>query len=104
MSLPSPFNYYGSWCLISECDTGTGFSEAVLEERSVSLREKVIPKPKVCVALFQFFVPSEDFLYMVLLILLLANSYILVNGRHIIAMQIQVIQIIQMYGLNPLRY
>ena len=28
----------------------------------------------------------------------------LVNGRHTIAMQIQVIQIIQMYGLNPLRY
>uniref|UniRef100_A0A2N9EY75 DNA ligase n=1 Tax=Fagus sylvatica TaxID=28930 RepID=A0A2N9EY75_FAGSY len=27
--------------------TGTGFSEAVLEERSASLRSKVIPKPKV---------------------------------------------------------
>ncbi|KAL6199850.1 hypothetical protein ACLB2K_029632 [Fragaria x ananassa] len=30
----------------SICKIGTGFSEAVLEERSVSLREKVIPKPK----------------------------------------------------------
>ena len=26
---------------------GTGFSEAMLEERSASLRSKVIPKPKV---------------------------------------------------------
>lgn len=30
----------------SICKIGTGFSETVLEERSVSLREKVIPKPK----------------------------------------------------------
>ncbi|KAI4322325.1 hypothetical protein L6164_022030 [Bauhinia variegata] len=30
----------------SICKIGTGFSEAVLEERSVSLRSKVIPKPK----------------------------------------------------------
>lgn len=32
---------------------GTGFSESVLEERSASLRSKVIPKPKV-VLLFSF--------------------------------------------------
>ncbi|KAI6669945.1 hypothetical protein NL676_004830 [Syzygium grande] len=30
----------------SICKIGTGFSEAVLEERSASLRSKVIPKPK----------------------------------------------------------
>ncbi|KAB1226785.1 DNA ligase 1 [Morella rubra] len=30
----------------SICKIGTGFSEAVLEERSTSLRSKVIPKPK----------------------------------------------------------
>ncbi|CAI9761538.1 unnamed protein product [Fraxinus pennsylvanica] len=30
----------------SICKIGTGFSEAMLEERSVSLRSKVIPKPK----------------------------------------------------------
>ncbi|KAG4988957.1 hypothetical protein JHK85_031940 [Glycine max] len=30
----------------SICKIGTGFSEAVLEERSSSLRSKVIPKPK----------------------------------------------------------
>ncbi|KAI3743238.1 hypothetical protein L1987_60944 [Smallanthus sonchifolius] len=29
------------------CKIGTGFSEAMLEERSTSLRSKVIPKPKV---------------------------------------------------------
>ncbi|XP_051137421.1 DNA ligase 1 [Andrographis paniculata] len=31
----------------SICKIGTGFSEATLEERSASLRSKVIPKPKV---------------------------------------------------------
>ncbi|KAK6144322.1 hypothetical protein DH2020_021142 [Rehmannia glutinosa] len=31
----------------SICKIGTGFSEAMLEERSASLRSKVIPKPKV---------------------------------------------------------
>ncbi|KAL0370117.1 UNVERIFIED_CONTAM: DNA ligase 1 [Sesamum angustifolium] len=31
----------------SICKIGTGFSEAMLEERSASLRSKVIPKPKI---------------------------------------------------------
>ena len=38
---------------------GTGFSEAVLEERSASLRSKVIPKPKVWACLFPSDAPTK---------------------------------------------
>ncbi|CAN6476798.1 unnamed protein product [Victoria cruziana] len=38
----------------SICKIGTGFSEAMLEERSASLRDKVIPKPKVLFFLLFF--------------------------------------------------
>ncbi|ERN19825.1 hypothetical protein AMTR_s00064p00189190 [Amborella trichopoda] len=36
----------------SICKIGTGFSEAMLEERSASLRDKVISAPKVVISFF----------------------------------------------------
>jgi len=74
---------------------GTGFKEEVLEERSTSLRSKVIPKPKVPGSCF-----SLNHHFWVLLSILWTNSNLILYFRHTINVENQSIL---MYGLTRVR-
>jgi ATP-dependent DNA ligase len=100
LSTAASVNYIHAFYL--DINLGTGFSEQQLEERSASLRSKVIEKPKVI--LLRPAVSDSGFLtvsYFVLLAAVLPHSYGLFHFyRHTIGL---LTQWTQMCGLNHQR-